>query len=122
MRFSSTWPQLQVQRTLGGSRSQVYTARGERPEREVTFPVVTPRHSDEPRLKRRPRVTHFQRWLASPQDGDRMREWSRTPRHPRVPSWKKAKSSESSGAAEREREGESGHFKSRWRSTLNKLN
>jgi len=74
LRLSNTWPQFQVQRILGGSWSQVYTPRGDLSDLELALPVVTPRHSEEPRLNRRPRVTHFQRWLSSSQEDARTRE------------------------------------------------
>lgn len=102
--LSSTSLQFQVHSTLGGARSHVYMAMGGSFGLYVTFPVFKPRHNEVPRLNRRPRDTHFHLWLGSSHDLLRLRDFSRTPRHLLVPSRRKAKSSDSTGAVYRERE------------------
>lgn len=102
--FSSTSLQFQVQSTMGGSRSHLYMAIAGYRESNVTFLWFKPRHNEEPRLNRRPRDTHFHLWRGSSQDCVRLRESVITPRHMSEPSWKKAKSSDSTGAVQRESE------------------
>lgn len=102
--FSSTSLQFHVQSTLGGSRSHLYMVIGGYCGSKLEFLWFKPRHNEEPRLNRRPRDTHFHLWRGSSQDCVRLRESIITPRHMLVPSRMKAKSSDSTGAVQRENE------------------